>query len=89
MRHFLQNIKQEVEAGVKEAGQANLMYCPRFVDYFIRQWAPIVPLWTALIFYDVTGQTHTTNQTSEAWFSVLKNTYMTKGGKMELRQVPQ
>ena len=52
----------------------NEFFCPIFVRYFLRQWAPIVPLWTGFML-KIIGEVELlqNNQAAEALFSNLKN----------------
>ena len=59
-----------------EKGPINGNYLTELMDYFIRQWAPILPLWTALILEKMDGKTTETNIVAESLFSSIKNSYL-------------
>lgn len=46
------------------------------IAYFIRQWAPLTPLWTAIIVYRLTGERTATNAVAESMFFTIKQSYM-------------
>ena len=51
----------------------NDLYCKLFIDYFLKQWAPIIPLWTGIML-KIIGEKEflQNNQAAEALFSNLK-----------------
>ena len=57
----------------------NPYYLLKFSNYFIKQWAPIIPLVTATIIRFVKNQdVFENNQTAEPYFRVLKNNTMSQ-----------
>ena len=69
---FSQNISKEV-ANNQDGQTKNELVCQGFTTYFERTWAPILPLWTALILNLVKNDVVFNNQSIESWFGALKN----------------
>ena len=60
-------------SGADEEDEENEYFCPAFIFYFIKQWAPIIPLWTAILLGFLPGEKmFQNNQAVEAHFSSLK-----------------
>ena len=58
----------------EEDCEDNDHYLPCFIQYFLKQWAPIVPLWTAILMNFLPNEkTFQNNQAVEALFSTMKN----------------
>lgn len=70
----MEKIKSEK---TNEGLEENLHYLPRFSNYFIRQWAPIIVLISATIIKFVKNQeVLQNNQAAESYFAVLKTKTM-------------
>ena len=70
-----QKIKESVvEMSLDEDGdELNDYHFPELITYFIRQWAPIIPPWTAtLICFIMNQKLFKNNEAVEAYFSSLK-----------------
>ena len=58
----------------EEDDEDNDHHLPWFISYFLKQWAPIIPLWTAVLLKFLPNEeTFQNNQAVEALFSYLKN----------------
>ena len=67
----------------EDGDELNNYYFPQFISYFIRQWAPIIPLWTAVLLCFIMNQkSFQNNQAVEAHFSSLKR-YQLRDPKLE------
>ena len=70
-------------SGADEEEEDNDFFCPAFIFYFIKQWAPILPLWTAILLSFLPGEkTFQNNQAVEAHFSSLKR-YQLRNPELE------
>ena len=76
---LLWKIAEEVQSsgGRSAIGAAvNGVFCPQFIKYFLRHWAPIVSLWTPLVLRLTSVMIYPTNATAEAMNGVVKQSYM-------------
>ena len=74
---LFQQIHQSVTLSLPDAeedDEKNDHHLPSFAEYFLRQWAPIIPLWTANLLNMLPNEENfQNNQAVEAVFSNLKN----------------
>ena len=61
----------------EDGDEINEYHFPQFIIYFIQQWAPIIPLWTATLLCFIENQKpFQNNQAVEAYFSSSKRFHL-------------
>ena len=64
--------------------EKNPYYLPEFSEYYVKQWAPLTPMITAIMLKFVKNQKELqNNQAVESYFSELKNKSMSQPQRQE------